>query len=353
MTENEVNIWPVIVRYLDGNLSTKEAGELEEWLDRSAENRRILHSVDQIWKASDSNLQTSVFEELNLEKDWEKISRKIHSPDSSEQTKRVEHFKKMRQRHKITSYLVKAAALILVAITSGFLTLQYAPVDQQGEYEPAFREITTNPGERATIDLGDGTKVTLNIDSKLVIPDKFSQSERVVSLSGQAFFDVEPDADRPFFIETQRARIKVLGTSFDVRSYDNEDNVQVAVREGSVALSKEDDESEQLILNEGYLGRMDIDENELTSKKAENISAYFGWINGRLIFNDKPLKDVLKDIARWYDIEIELNLDDESVLENKLTADLKTRSVQDVMDVIAMSMNIRYELNNDQVRITN
>lgn len=353
MTDKETNIWPVIVRYLDGNLTTKEAEELEEWLDQSAENRRILHSVDQIWKASDTNPQTSVFEELNLEKDWEKVSRKIQSGDSSDQKARTEHFRKMRQRHKITSYLVKAAALILVAITSGFLTLQYAPVDQDVEYEPAFREITTNPGERASIDLGDGTKVSLNIDSKLVIPDKFSQSDRVVKLTGQAFFDVETDADRPFFIETQNARIKVLGTSFDVRSYENENNIQVAVREGTVSFSGESGKEEPLILNEGFVGRMDVPNNTFTTEKVQNISSYFGWLNGRLIFKEKPLKNVLRDISRWYDIEVNLNLEDKSVLENTLTADLKTRSVRDVMDVIAMSMNIRYEVNDDVVTITN
>ena len=353
MADKEYNIWSVIVRYLDGSLTNEESEVLEEWLDQSVENRRILHSADQIWKASDTNPQISLFEELNLEKDWDNVFRKIQSSNSTERQSRAEYFRKMRQRHKITSYLIKAAALILVAVTSGFLTLQYAPVEQNVEYEPAFREITTNPGERASIDLGDGTKVTLNIDSKLIIPDKFSQSERVVSLTGQAFFDVEPDKNRPFYIETKTARIEVMGTSFDVRSYDNEEKVQVAIREGTVAFSSKKDNDEPLILTKGYVGTMDIAENDLSTEKVQNISAYFGWINGRLIFKEKPLRDVLRDISRWYDIEITLNLEDESVLANRLTADLKTRSIQEVMEVIAMSMDIRYEVKNDTVTITN
>jgi ferric-dicitrate binding protein FerR (iron transport regulator) len=175
----------------------------------------------------------------------------------------------------------------------------------------------------------------------------------VVSLSGQAFFDVHPDRDRPFYIKTQNALIAVLGTSFDVRSYEEENEIQVVVSEGTVEFSNTDTKSDPLILNEGYLGKMNVPEKSLKIETVQNMDTYFGWINGRLIFKEKQLKSVFTEISRWYDVQIILNLTDESVLDNTLTADLKTRSVRDVMDVIAMSMDIDYEIDDEIVVISN
>ncbi|MEX2435893.1 MAG: FecR domain-containing protein [Balneolaceae bacterium] len=353
MTDKKKDIWPVIVRYLDGTLSNEETEYFEEWLDNSNENRRILHSVDQIWKASKNISQDALLKELNLEKDWELIAEKIDSETSGERKDRIKQFSKIRKRQQLFSNFVKVAALILVAFTSGFLTLKYAPVNQEVVYEPVFKEITTKPGERANVDLGDGSQVVLNAGSKLVVPDQFSQSRRVVELTGQAFFDVESDMDRPFFIKAGNSLIKVVGTAFDVRSYAGEKEIQVVVSEGTVEFSREEDESGPLILNEGYVGKMSVSDGSLRMEEAEDMDLYLGWMNGRLIFREKPLKDVITDISRWYDVQIELDLEDQSILENRFTADLKTRSIRDVMEVLAMSMEIDFEIEDETVRITN
>lgn len=353
MAEKEKNIWIVIVRYLDGTLSAEESDYLEQWLDSNKENRKILHSVDQIWKASNTSSQHTLLKELNLEKDWDIIADKIDSKNSLKRKKRAEEFRKSRKRHQLFSNLVKVAALLLVAITSGFLTLKYAPSNQEVIYEPVFKEITTKPGERANIDLGDGTKVMLNSGSKLVVPDLFSQSKRVVELTGQAYFDVQSDKKRPFFIETQNALVAVVGTTFDVRSYTDEKEIQVVVSEGTVEFSKAGNDSNPLILNEGYVGRLNLSESSLKIDRVQDMDLYFGWMNGRLIFREKPLKDVFTDISRWYDVQFEFELENESVLEKRFTADLKTRSVREVMEVITMSMDIEYDLNNEIVVISN
>jgi ferric-dicitrate binding protein FerR (iron transport regulator) len=175
----------------------------------------------------------------------------------------------------------------------------------------------------------------------------------VVELTGQAFFDVESDRDRPFFIKTGNSLIKVVGTAFDVRSYAGEKEIQVVVSEGTVEFSREEDESDPLILNEGYIGKMTVTDGSLRMEKAEDMDLYLGWMNGRLIFREKPLEDVITDISRWYDVQIVMDLEDQSILENRFTADLKTRSVRDVMEVLAMSMEIDFEIEDETVRITN
>lgn len=350
MSEKQ-EIWPVIVRYLDGIMSDDDAEKLEKWLADNNENRRVLHSVSQIWKASEDRSQNALIQELNLEEDWERISNHINRSDENEKKARVLKFRKLRRRQQIFSNFMKVAALVLVALTSGYLTLQYAPVQQEQVMEPVFNEIQTSAAERARVELGDGSKVTLNAASKLIMPETFSHSAREVELQGQAYFDVLSDRKRPFRIKTQTGVIEVVGTSFDVRSYSDEPTIEVVVREGTVEVSQESDEKQKLIVNEGYKGSIHIADNKLNLSPAEDLDSYFVWMEGRLVFREDPLSKVFRHLERIYDIEVIYSGADQAVLEKEFSADLKTRSVREVMDVLSMTMEINYEIEDDRVVI--
>jgi transmembrane sensor len=178
---NKDHIWPVIVRYLDNTMSEEDSQILEEWLEESNENRRILHSANRIWKAAENHSQESLIKELNLERDWEKVFAKISDRNPEEKRQRIQHFRKLRKRQQFFSNVLKVAALLLVGVLSAVLTLQYAPLQETEIVQaPVFNEIITKPGERATIELGDGSKVFLNADSKLIMPKTFSQNKREV-----------------------------------------------------------------------------------------------------------------------------------------------------------------------------
>lgn len=348
MSDKE-EIWPVIVRYLDGIVDDSDTKKLEEWLAENNENRRILHSVSQIWKASEDKSQDALMQEFNLEEDWERISSHITQTDEEGKKARVLKFKRLRKRQQLLSNLMKVAALVLVAIASGFLTLQYAPLQQEKVYEPVFNEIQTSAAERARVELGDGSKVTLNAASKLIMPETFSQSSREVELHGQAFFNIKSDKNRPFRIQTRSGLIEVVGTSFDVRSYSDEGKIEVVVREGTVEVSQESDPTHKLIVNEGYKGSIIVSENKLNLKWAEDLDSYFAWMEGRLVFKKDPLTKVFRHIERIYDVEIIYTGTDETVLEKEFSADLKTRSVREVMNVIKMAMDVEFEMEEDRV----
>jgi transmembrane sensor len=345
----EEEIWPVIVRYLDKSIDEQESNTLEEWLDKSAENRRILHAIDRIWKSTEERPQDSLINQLNLERDWDKIADRIQSPGKEKKEARIRRFKKLRKRQQILSNLLKAAALVLVAFTSAFLTLQYAPQPAEQYAEPVFNEIGTNAGERANVELGDGTKVMLNAASKLIVPESFSSDKREVELNGQAYFDVKSDPKRPFYIQTDNAVVEVIGTSFDVRAYDDENEMMVTVREGTVELTKKDDPGSRVIVNEGYKGSFSIADGYLSVDIFRDPEFYFGWMDGRLIFKNTPISDVFKHLERWYDVTIEFDEAEEDLLRKEFTADLKTRSIREVLSVMQMSLNIEFTMENDDV----
>lgn len=341
------DIWTLIARHHDHSLSEEDSRKLEEWLENSNENRRIFHSVDRIWKASEEKASESLIEQLNLEKDFNDVFRKMNR-NPEEKRARIRHFRKIRKRQQFFSNLLKIAALVLVAFTSGLLTLRYAPQQPaESEYRPVFNEIVTLDAERAGIELGDGSRVTLNAASKLIIPDRFSRDTREVVLHGQAFFDIKRDKDRPFHIKAGNAVVEVVGTSFDVRYYENESEIQVVVKSGTVELHNSDDAENSLIVNEGYKGTINTENGRLTLEMYQESESYFGWLEGRIVFRNADLKNVFKELERWYDVEITISDEVQDQLQDKFTANLKTRSVTEVMDVIRESMNITYEVLED------
>lgn len=350
MKEKE-EIWPVIVRYLDNSIDDNELLMLEKWLEKSNENRRALHAADRILKLSEETVQESLIDELHLEEDWDKILSHINQASPEESRARILHFRKLRKRHQFFSHALKVAALVLVALTSVFFTLQYAPQPTEYSAEPVLREISTKAGERASIELGDGSRVMMNAATKMIIPETFSANKRSIELEGQAFFDIKPDRSRPFYIHTNNSVVEVIGTSFDVRSYEGGEDVVVVVREGTVELRKVDDPDKNLIVNEGYKGTVSRTNGQLSLDLIEDSNAYFGWMDGRLIFKNTPIVEVFKDLERWYDINIQYEEVSDELMVKKFTADLKTRSIRDVFEVIQMSMDIEFEIDGDDVRI--
>ncbi len=345
------DIWSVIVRYLDNTMDPEDSEKLESWLDESNENRRTLHSVSQIWKASEDKSQDALIDELNLEQDWNRVSRQINRPDEKQTAARAAKYRRIRKRQTFFSTLIKAAALILVAVTSGYLTLQYATVSETVADEPVLNEIRTSAGERARVELGDGSKVTLNAASKIVMPKSFRSDSREVELYGQAFFDIKTDRNRPFSIRTRSGVVDVVGTAFDLRSYEDEDLIKVVVREGTVEISHEDTPDQKLVVNEGYKGTISVSKSHLNLEWASDMESYFAWMEGRLVFREESLKDVFAQIERWYDVQIEVPEPDRPILEKKFSADLKTRSVREVMSVIQMAMGIEFDIDDDRISV--
>jgi len=347
----KVDIWPLIISYLDNSIDEESSEILNRWLDKSDENKRTLDALQRIWNSTEVNSQNFIQDQFNKEEDWKKVASRIKQMDSEEKRNRTLHFRKLRKRHQNISNLIKVAALVLVSVTSVFLTLKYAPQPADQYSEPVFNEIATNPGERANIELGDGTKVTLNVASKLTLPEKFSTQRREVELYGQAYFDVKSERNRPFYIRTENGLVEVIGTSFDVRAIPGEDDMLVAVREGTVELRRLDDDENKLVINGGYMGTISLSNGRLSVKLIDDPDIYFGWMEGRLIFKNTPIANVFAHIERWFDVTVEYDHTDHNLLSKLFTADLKTRSVNDVMKIIQISMDIDYVIEGDKVRV--
>lgn len=159
--------------------------------------------------------------------------------------------------------------------------------------------LSTPRGGQYQITLSDGTKVWLNADSKLIYPHQFGKDARNVELEGEAYFEVAHQAKSPFVITTSREKIEVLGTHFNVNSYSADQSSTVALLEGKVKVSLEDNVSK--ILHPGQQSVVSDGNMEVQTVNVEEIVA---WKNGEFMFNNESLERIMLKLSRWYDLDI-------------------------------------------------
>ncbi len=185
--------------------------------------------------------------------------------------------------------------------------------------------------------LADGTVVTLNADSKIHYPDRFTGDERQVSLEGEAFFEVAKDSLKPFVVKTNDIDVRVLGTAFNLKAYPDEHQQTTLVRGAvEVFLNKQ-----QVILQPGEQATC-IDQ-ELRVERVD-IRPYIAWKNERFVFENEPLEAVLKKLERWYNITVFIQ--NPSLKQLRFTGNLpKYENINNVLNILALTTNIKFELN--------
>ncbi|MEC5143263.1 FecR domain-containing protein [Chitinophaga sp. 212800010-3] len=165
---------------------------------------------------------------------------------------------------------------------------------------PVTYNTLTNPRGSKTIDiaLSDGSHVWLNAGSSLTFPVAFAGNERHVSMTGEAYFEVGQDADQPFIITKGETTVKVLGTHFNVNAYDNEEAISVTLLEGRVSVNK---------ANKGVIiqpGQQAIVTNTISIENQVNVNQVMAWKNGLFEFRETDIQTVMRQIERWYDVEV-------------------------------------------------
>lgn len=206
--------------------------------------------------------------------------------------------------------------------------------------------LTTPRGGEYNIRLEDGTLVWLNADSRLRFPSRFPGDERVVHVEGEAFFKVAKDSLRPFLIHTNRSMVRVLGTSFNVRTYPDETD-QTTLVEGRVAVYC-DGKVMNMLPNEQWTWTENGGE-----VKPTDVRFALGWREGCFSFEEQDLSVVFKDLERWYDVPFQVM--DEKINILKLTGVFpKYKELEHVLEIISLAAGVRCRLDegNRVVRIT-
>ena len=225
---------------------------------------------------------------VDTEKAWENLSDRIEKAE-----------REQRYSFKIEGLPAFYRVAAVIAICLAFVLSIYITFFSNRSYT----EFATGPAEINRIILPDGTQVELNVNSGIHYPLHFKNNIRKVKVFGEAYFKVTKDAHRPFVVETENTQIRVLGTSFNVYSR-NENEVEVFVEEGKVAFARKNSQKGKLELLPGDLGT--INNGKLSAIKNENIN-YLAWKTKMLVFKATPISEVIRDLRRTYNCTIETN----------------------------------------------
>ena len=159
--------------------------------------------------------------------------------------------------------------------------------------------VQTLTGMEYMLTLSDGTRVFLNAETKLKFPTKFRKEERVVVLEGEAYFEVRKDATHPFIVKANDVDVKVLGTSFNLRSYSDENSIATTLVSGKVAVYAGEN-SEEIVPGEQAVYMKETGKMEV---KPIDVTLYTAWHTGKFIFRNETLEEMMSYLARWYGVK--------------------------------------------------
>ncbi len=329
-----MDIDDIIIRDLEGKLSSEDQSRLNAWLKESPKNLKIYNQVKYILAKQGSPVTSSGEEEV-----WQELRKRIKAEPSQKQD--------TPPKRTINPWL-KYAAVVLLSIGLGAVIHQNLPEKQSvAQTELRIIEKVSMPGQKITTKLPDGTVVKLNGNSKLLVPEKFVGEIRRVELQGEAFFDVQPDQSKPFIISMGNMEVKVLGTSFNVKEDGVLNQKIVAVKTGKVSV--EDKQSGELVvLNPSQMVIQHKGEG-MYKQDFELADDLFGWTENKLVFNDDDHQKVLRELGYWFGMEVEVRGEiDQKV---KYTATYENPTLEEVLLSTSHIFKFKYQVNDKKIII--
>ena len=322
-----MNQTDLIVKYLSREATHEEIKQLKFWVEASIENENKFAELKNSFALASSKLapdnRTANFEEL------------------------INQFLKKNKTKKITlSRVYKIAAAIffpvLLAVSAWLYYNQYFVTS-----EPVYTEVIAPPKHNSQVLLSDGTQVWLSPESKLIYEQQYGKNSRHVKLIGEGYFEVVRNTKIPFIVETQNLNIKVLGTSFNVEAYNDDERIRTTLVRGAVELNSEKLKS-PVRLTPGDRFTLDLVNNSAEIEKV-NTEIYRLVKDGLLIFKRNNLNEVCRKLERWFMIPIEYDGKGNTDLE--FTAKFEDESIERILEIVSETFPINYQIRNNQIII--
>lgn len=297
---------------------------------------------------------------IDLEEQMKGLRRKVEGPEEAP----VIPLKNVVVKRSFLSRWKYAIAIAIVILGAA----GYFSKDIIGLSSSAKPQYASKPGERKTFNFPDGTQVTMNAGSEIVLDKDFGKKTREVYLKGEAFFDVEHNKDVPFIVHTNDLDVKALGTAFNVRSYEGDKKSEAVLIRGlvEVTLKKENNKKVLLHPDEKISWSVPVKPANIPKlpgketipsipepptvqhvKKTEDGSIKeMAWVENQLAFDDETFEDIAAELSRWYGVNIQFN--STAVKQYHFTATFKKEKVEQVLDILKTTREFNYNFDGDQ-----
>lgn len=316
----------LLASYFSGILTGDEEKKIENWKEASAENRTIFRNAEKVWKSLD----------LLQEMRGYNVSRALANVHD-----KTEYLSDHSQKGFLFYWQRIAAVLLLPLLIGG--VFYFLQAKRTSSNSLVWQTISTPPGVKSHVQLPDGTSVWLNSGTSLTYPSHFSDGTRNIKLLGEAFFDVAEDKKHPFVVELGKISIEVLGTTFNVINYEQEGQTEVVLASGKVKLF-DNIKSKSRQISEMLPGQQAIylkKENTIFLKDVET-GKHISWIDGRLIFRDDSMDEVVRKLDRWFNVQIEIA--DPNIRGYIYTATFQNETIEQILSLIKRTSPVEYTI---------
>ena len=383
-------IQAILKKHLEGELTEAEQQQLQQWLKQSAANQALFNKIndpdylpvqlekmeafdeDRVWQKIEQATAPAPVRQMPNWKhgmSWAAavlllllagagywiVTQKNNQPTIAQTQHKGLDKQVLPGKEGAILTLADGRQVLLDSVKQGMLATQHStkvmvqdgrlvykdgtPYDE-GAAAPVSNTITTTKGRYYQLILPDGSGVWLNAASSITYPVAFTGSSREVSITGEVYFEVAKDKSRPFRVTANEVQVEVLGTHFNINGYTNESNTSITLLEGSVRVSGNKAKYQPLILAPGQQARIGGQGVELVPKA--NIDEVMAWKNGTFSYQDADIQTVMRQMERWYDIEVKF--------EGRIPADRfigkvpRSANLSQVLRILKLSdVNIRID----------
>lgn len=287
MEEQLPDIEVQIAAFLSGNSSTSEIKALQQWQNLSDQNSRIFNEAVKAWKSNSAILSKEM-----IEQDKSAVNRSIIFQSAIKEERVKKGFSLLRM-----AAIFLGPVLLVIGWYLGSTHLPTQPI--------TWNTVTAPRKHIAIFTLADGTEIWLNAGTTLSYPSVNLADKREVKLNGEGYFKVTKDINKPFYVTTQNTTVRVLGTSFNIKAYAEEQQITTTLEEGSIELTAPNGAREPYLLHPGEQAIYQLKNGETTIFKVD-ATRFSAWRNEKFLFKDADLKTIITELERLYDIKIHI-----------------------------------------------
>jgi ferric-dicitrate binding protein FerR (iron transport regulator) len=320
---------------LTGEATADERLQLSAWIALQEKNSQHYKKVKQAFDLSGEYYVTKKTKspDLDINQEWNHFLNQIEKKETA-------NIHSLRPEKNLYPLWARIAAAVLIVAASGYVLNYFVSRNESIRFESA--------GNTLDVTLPDGSHVSLNHHSKLTFAPDYGKENRTVTLTGEGFFEVESNPQKPFIIEVNDARVEVLGTTFNVQGYSSHKELEVVVETGTVKFSVPH-AKKNVILKAGDRGTYQKEKMDLSSRINHDVN-FLSWKTRRIVFEESDLRSVVETLNRLYqaNISIATEVPDTCVL----TVTFDQQSLEAILNVLKTTLNLTYTIKEGKIEIT-
>ena len=331
----------LIVEYLTGTASDELHEQLDAWRNISEENEQLFVWMKKMWRS----LQLSEYDRtFDKERAYHLFCERVQADTFQAKQMRLDSGRLWRR------IAACAAVLIPMMVLSYFTYLYFTGIPPVAVERPLSSEVIVPSGSKIQMTLQDGTKVWLNSDSYIRYDSQFGRTNRLLTLTGEAYFEVAKDENSPFIVDVEGIKVKVLGTHFNVNAYKENNGVAVTLLEGAVEMITP---KSNTMLEPGNTARYDATTKKVAvaaNNPLPQSEHAVGWIDNKLVFSGETFEQIIATLERSYNVKV--NIRNVQVKKRRFAGDfVNYETIEQILNVMSISGKFHYSIKGNVIDI--